>query len=198
MSAYFSEMKLGFLALASLLSSQPALSELVAVPEVIQLAELIVTPDNGGAKSSAGARSQREKASSYQSGAPVSSEAEEYGLMSPRGGSPSEEKAYENRTKAKLYQQSGDFAPQPLPAPGAMSGGESTQSRSVEQRNRARAYTGTGNGQDIDLSNVGRDGIPLVPCRDVDNVSGRIGDDTTSGSLVFIVRQGQQVKVRCR
>ena len=198
MSAHLPVMKLEILLLASLLASQPALSEVVTAPEAIQLAELIVAPDKGSAKSSTGARSQRDKAGSYQSGAPVNSEAEEYGLMSPRGGSPSEEKAYENRVKAKLYQQSGEYAPQPLPVPGAIPGAESAQSRSVEQRNRARAYTGTGNGQDIDLSNVGRDGIPLVPCRDVDNVSGRIGDDTSSGSLVFIVRQGQQVKVRCR
>ena len=198
MSAHRPVMKLGILALASFLASQPALADVVTAPGVIQLAELIVAPDKGGAKSSAGARSQRDKAGSYQNGAPVNSEAEEYGLMSPRGGSPSEEKAYENRVKAKLYQQSGEYATQPLPLPGAIPGGEGTQSRSVEQRNRARAYTGTGNGQDIDLSNVGGDGIPLVPCGDVDNVSGRIGDDTSSGSLVFIVRQGQQVKVRCR
>ena len=50
----------------------------------------------------------------------------------------------------------------------------------------------------MDLSNVGRDGIPLVPCRDVDNVSGRIGDDSITGSIVYIVRNGQQIKVRCK
>lgn len=190
-------LRLGIFAVASLLACQPVLSDVVT-GEVIYLAELIVAPDKGGAKTSSGARNQRERAGSYQSEAPVNSEAEEYGLMSPRSGSPSEEKAYENRVKAKLYQQSGEYAPQPLPVPGVMPGVEGTQSRPAEQRNRARAYSGTGNGQDIDLSNVGRDGIPLVPCRDVDNVSGRIGDDTSSGSLVFIIRNGQQVKARCR
>jgi hypothetical protein len=80
----------------------------------------------------------------------------------------------------------------------AVIGNDAAQAKGGENRNKARAYAGTGNGQDIDLSNVGRDGIPLVPCRDVDNVSGRIGDDSTSGSIVYIVRNGQQVKVRCK
>lgn len=197
MSAYL-PVKLGIFAAASLLACPLALSEVVMGAEGVHLAELIVAPDKGGTKPSAGARSQRERAGSYQKDAPVNSEEEEIGLMSPRGGSPSEEKAFENRSKARAYQSGGEYAPLPLPLPGVVSGADGTQSRSAEQRNRARAYTGTGNGQDMDLSNVGRDGIPLVPCRDVDNVSGRIGDDTASGSLVFIIRHGQQVKVRCR
>lgn len=175
--------RFGLLATLFMLASQPI------------LAELIIAPESGGTKSS-GARSQREKAGSYQKDSPVNSEESEYGLMSPRGGSPAEDKAYENRIKARSYQQGGEYAPAPLPA--VVPGVDGGQSRATEQRNRARAYTGSGNGQDIDLSHVGRDGIPLVTCRDVDNVSGRIGDDTTSGSLVYIVRQGQQVKVRCR
>lgn len=177
-----SAMKFGLLAGLLVLTSQPL------------LAELIVAPESGGSKSS-GARSQREKAGSYQKESPVNSEEPEYGLMSPRGGSPAEDKAYENRMKAKAYQQGGEYA---APLPAVVPGVDNGQSRATEQRNRARAYTGSGNGQEIDLSHVGRDGIPLVPCRDVDNVSGRIGDDTASGSLVYIVRQGQQVKVRCR
>lgn len=176
--------------------SQVAWSEVVTRSESIQLAELILAPEKGSAKSSNGARSQRERAGSYQKDAPVNAEEEEFGLMSPRGGAPAEERAFENRNKAKSYQQGGEFAPMPLP--GVLPNGEGSQTRSAEQRNRARSYAGTGNGQDVDLSNVGRDGIPLVPCRDVDNVSGRIGDDTASGSLLFIIRNGQQIKVRCR
>ena len=175
---------------------QLAWSEVITQAENIQLAELILAPEKGGPKSSNGARSQRERAGSYQKDAPVNAEEEEFGLMSPRGGAPAEERAFENRNKAKSYQQGGEFAPPPLPTVLPM--GDGTQNRSAEQRNRARSYAGTGNGQDIDLSYVGRDGIPLVPCRDVDNVSGRIGDDTASGSLLFIVRNGQQVKVLCR
>ena len=183
MLVFPSTLKIGFLATLLVVVSQPV------------LAELIVAPESGGAKSSA-ARSQREKAGSYEKNSPVNAEEEEYGLMSPRGGSPAEDKAYENRVKARSYQQGGEYAPVPLPA--IVPGGDGSQPRATEQRNRARAYTGSGNAQDIDLSHVGRDGIPLVTCRDVDNVSGRIGDDTTSGSLVYIVRHGQQVKVRCR
>ena len=163
---------------------------------VIQMAELIVGPDKASNRSSSSAQTQRERAGSYQSNAPVNSENDEVGILAPRGGAPSEERAYDNRTKARVYQQGGDaLAPLPLPA---VIGTDTAQTRGVENRNKARAYAGTGNGQDIDLSHVGRDGIPLVPCRDVDNVSGRIGDDSISGSIVYIVRNGQQVKVRCK
>ncbi|MDD2741467.1 MAG: hypothetical protein PHV02_04285 [Rhodocyclaceae bacterium] len=159
------------------------------------MAELIVAPEIGGSRPS-NASSQRERAGAYQNEAPVNTEDDDYGLLSPRGGAPVEDKAYENRVKAKAYQQSGEGIPQPLPA--AVLGVEAAQPRSTEQRHRARAYTGSGNGQNIDLSHVGRDGIPLVNCSDVDNVSGRIGDDTHSGSVVHIIRQGRQIKVRCQ
>lgn len=159
------------------------------------VAELIVAPEMGAARPS-NASSQRERAGAYQNEVPVIAEDDDYGLMSPRGGAPAENKAYENRVKAKAYQQSGEGIPQPLP--GAILGVETGQPRSTEQRSRAKAYTGSGNGQDIDLSHVGRDGIPLVRCSDIDNVSGRIGDDTHSGSLVLIIRQGRQIKVRCK
>lgn len=162
--------------------------------EVIQMAELIVGPEKAPARPSS-AHTQRERAGSYQS-APVNPENDEVGVLAPRGGAPAEERAYDNRTKARSYQQGGDI-PSPLPMP-AVIGNDATQTRGFENRNKARAYAGTGNVQDMDLSHVGRDGIPLVPCRDVDNVSGRIGDDSLSGSLVYIVRNGQQIKVRCK
>lgn len=47
MSAHRPVMKLGILALASFLASQPALADVVTAPGVIQLAELIVAPDKG-------------------------------------------------------------------------------------------------------------------------------------------------------
>jgi len=196
MSVLLRSLTVSAVALVLVNSALATKEELVPSDDVMLLAELIVGPDNTGATKSSGARNQRERASAYQKDAPVNSADEEIGLMSPRGGSPAEEKAYENRTKAKAYQQSGDYLA-PLPLPGVLPG-DGSQVRATEQRSRARAYTGTGNGQDIDLSHVGRDGIPLVPCRDVDNVSGRIGDDSVSGSLIFIVRQGQQIKARCR
>lgn len=162
--------------------------------DVIQMAELIVGPEKAPARPSS-AHTQRERAGSYQS-APVNPENDEVGVLAPRGGAPAEERAYDNRTKARSYQQGGDI-PSPIPMP-AVIGNDTTQTRGVENRNKARAYAGTGNAQEMDLSHVGRDGIPLVPCRDVDNVSGRIGDDSLSGSLVYIVRNGQQIKVRCK
>ena len=160
-----------------------------ATSEPVLLAELLVAPEKSPAKPSA--QNNREKAAQYQAD---TVNTEEVGILSPRGGAPSEAKAFDNRNKARAYQQGGNYPiPQVLPGPP----GE-TQARPAEQRNRAQFYAGTGNGQEIDLSHVGKDGIPLVPCHDVDNVSGRIGDDTASGSIVFIVRNNQQIKVRCR
>jgi len=159
------------------------------------LAELIIGPEKTPSKSTS--QSQREKAVRYQGEAPANPEDEGVGILAPRGGAPIEEKAFENRIKARAY-QSGSDNPTPPPSSSGVAGFDGGQPRQTEQRNRARAYTGTGNAQDIDLSHVGRDGIPLVTCHDVDNVSGRIGDDTISGSIVHIFRNGQQVKVRCR
>lgn len=164
--------------------------------KVMLLAELIIVPEKAPSKSTS--QSQREKAGRYQGEAPANLEDDEVGVLAPRGGAPTEEKAFENRSKARAYQPSNDnSSPPPFSGSGA-AGSDGGQPRPMEQRNRARAYTGTGNAQDMDLSHVGRDGIPLVPCHEVDNVSGRIGDDTMSGSIVHIFRNGRQVKVRCR
>lgn len=166
------------------------------VAENLLLAELIVGPERPAASKGATARGQREQAGGYvrdSSSVPViGPEDLEPGFLSPRGGAPAEERAYEGRAKARTYQQ-GSGTPSPvvtMPAdPGTVSS---------DLRGRAKAYTGTGNIRDIDLSNVGRDGIPIVPCHEVDNVSGRIGDDTASGAIVYLVRQGNQIKVRCK
>ena len=164
--------------------------------KVMLLAELIIVPEKAPSKSTS--QSQREKAGRYQGEAPANLEDDEVGVLAPRGGAPTEEKAFENRSKARAYQPSNDnSSPPPFSGSGA-AGSDGGQPRPMEQRNRARAYTGTGNAQDMDLSHVGRDGIPLVPCHEVDNVSGRIGDDTMSGSIVHIFRNGRQIKVRCR
>ena len=190
------KIQLALSTLLVLVIASPVLAEIDGwSPQVIQMAELIVGPEKSSVRPSA-ASVQRERAGSYQTSAPVNSENDEVGILAPRGGAPSEERAYDSRTKARAYQQSGDaLAPLPMPA---LIGSDTAQNRGVENRNKARAYAGTGNAQEMDLSHVGRDGIPLVPCRDVDNVSGRIGDDSISGSLVYIVRNGQQIKVRCK
>ncbi len=163
----------------------------------MQLAELIIGPERAPSRPSS-AKIQRDRAGGYQKDSPVNSENDDVGILAPRGGAPADERAFDNRIKARAYQQGGDnAAPLPLPTAGSF-GYDGSQLRGGESRNKAKAYASTGNGQDIDLSHVGRDGIPLVPCHDADNVSGRIGDDTLAGSLIFIVRNGQQIKVRCR
>lgn len=102
--------------------------------------------------------------------------------------------------------------------PGLLPGGQHDE-RANDLRSRARGYsqgvgpdaahdsrarqhtkmaTSSASGDNVDLSNVGRDGIPIVPCVAVGNVSGRIGDDSLSGQLVQVVRQGRQISVRCK
>src|SRR5574343_1717870 len=168
-----------------------------SAPGAELLAELVIGQEKPAVAKPAGARTQREQAGSYARDlvAPpvVVGEDEESGFLSPRGGAPAEEKAYEERAKARSYQHgSGATGGAVTILPG------DTASPTGDLRGRAKAYSGTGNLRDVDLSNVGRDGIPIVPCLDVDNVSGRIGDDTTSGAIVHLIRQGKQIKVRCK
>lgn len=40
--------------------------------------------------------------------------------------------------------------------------------------------------------------LPVVSCDNVNNVSGRIGDDSQSGSIITILLNGKQVKARCK
>lgn len=162
--------------------------------EQFLLAELIVGQEKPASPKPSGARSQREQAGAYarDSGSiPVVIDDDEPGFLSPRGGAPADERAYEGRSKARNYQQGGGNAPIVISPADPVSA-------TSDMRGRAKAYTGTGNVRDIDLSNVGRDGIPVVPCQEVDNVSGRIGDDSAAGAIVYLVRQGKQIKVRCK
>ncbi|MGE5492918.1 MAG: hypothetical protein ACM31P_16695 [Actinomycetota bacterium] len=159
--------------------------------------EILLGPDKSDVRTP-GARSQRERAGAYQRGAEVLPEEEEGGFLSPSGGAPAQERAFENRSRARAYQQGMDLpaAVQGLPAG---LGDPTGQDRARDLRGRAKVYTGSGSGQDLDLSHVGQDGIPIVPCRsDVDNVAARIGEDAVSGSVFYVMRQGKQVKVRCK
>ena len=45
---------------------------------------------------------------------------------------------------------------------------------------------------------TGNDALPVVDCSNVDNVAGRIGDDTQSGSVITLMQGRNQVRVRCR
>jgi hypothetical protein len=40
--------------------------------------------------------------------------------------------------------------------------------------------------------------LPVVSCDNVNNVTGRIGDDSQSGSIITILVNGKQVKARCK
>lgn len=164
--------------------------------------EIVIGPEKADVRNP-GARSQRERAGAYQKGAEiVVPEEEEGGFLSPRGGAPAEERAYDNRVRAKAYQPGANpMANQPgmLPGMGDIPIPDGSQDRARDLRARARTYSGNGNAQDIDLSHVGADGIPIVPCRgDVDNSAARIGEDGVSGSIFYVMRNGKPVKVRCR
>jgi hypothetical protein len=101
--------------------------------------------------------------------------------------------------RARAYRDSGEGVATEVITGDVLQRDDSYTARSAsENRRKARVYTSTATGNDIDLSYVGRDGIPLVKCEPVDNIAGRIGDDGLPGSLVMIFVRGKQVKVRCR
>ena len=60
-----------------------------------------------------------------------------------------------------------------------------------ENLSKARAYMKNNSSQAVIT-------LPVVNCEDVNNVSGRIGDDTLSGSVITIIQNGKQVKARCK
>lgn len=168
---------------------------------VLLAGEIIMAPDKSSAgRSSTGARSQRERAGAYQreegNASPVPEDDE--GVMAPRGGAPAEERAFENRVRARAYQQ-GREMPSSV-TPNAVSGPSEVPVPATERAHdlRARARSYADGSKDIDLSHVGSDGIPVVSCRDVDNMTGRIGDDVQPGSVFYIFRNGRQVRVRCK
>lgn len=169
--------------------------------KILLAGEILIGPDKSDVRPNNGARNQRERASAYKKGTedalPVTVAEEEDGILAPRGGAPAEERAYDNRVRARTYQPVGD---QGALSQG-MNGGSgdlpvpaTTQDRAKDMRNRARSWAPG----EIDLSHVGPDGVPLVPCKDVDNVTGRIGDDVAAGSIFYIMRNGKPVKVRCK
>ncbi|HJW25680.1 MAG TPA: hypothetical protein VJ576_12345 [Rhodocyclaceae bacterium] len=168
---------------------------------IVLAGEILVGPDRNETRTP-GARTQRERAGAYSRGTEVVVPVEEEGFLSPRGGAPTEEKAFENRVRSRAYQQ-GLEAPVVIPGMPVGNGDiampATSQERARDLRSRARVYTGTGNVQEIDLSRVGADGIPVIPCGgDVENAAARIGDDAASGSVFVIMRQGKPVKVRCK
>lgn len=178
-----------------------------------QVAELILesdhstpmTPLTPAAPAKAAAQSNRDRAHSFKNEVPATLIIEaddEEGILSPRGGgSPAEQRAFEQRWRARSFIQDGkaNTSSTPRVHSGSTPVLLDAPSNATRHSNRARSYAdGTGNWREMDLSQRDKDGIPLVNCRNIDNVSGRIGDDTASGSVVLLVRNGQQIKVKCR
>lgn len=202
---------IGGFAVASMLASAYGWAgDLVEWPANRLLAgEIIVAPQTGSSKAPSKATSaaeQRDRARSYRDDVPSDSttvivlpEEEVEGALSPRGNAP-EGRARDNRSRAMDYQHGTDSSVLPnfiRPDAGTRLDGGSTQDRAHENRSRAGAYS-RGDGQAGLTGRVGADGLPVVVCKDRDNVAGQIGDDLKSGSVIVILRDGKQVKVRCQ
>lgn len=171
--------------------------------------EIIMVPQQGTGKTpgkSSSASDQRDRAKAYRkdeaSGTAtiiVLPEEDSEGALSPRGVAPPE-RARENRSRASDYEHGTDSSLYPgliKPDAGFLLDGGTTQDRARENRSRASAYS-KGETQTGLSGRVGADGIPLVSCKDRDNVAGQIGEGLTSGSVIVILRDGKQVKVRCQ
>lgn len=162
--------------------------------------EIIVSParDEGGSAAAASA-SSRDKARAYRQDAPPAGTTviimpeEEEGMLAPRGG---ESLPSDRRSRAREYRETSDA---PVPGQVIILPDQILEDRPLtprEQtlktnRSKARSYM---KGE----SPVGADGLPLVDCRDVGSTTGRVGDDTQSGSVITIIQNNKQVKVRCR
>lgn len=122
------------------------------------------------------------------------------GMLSPRrSGSGAAEHSSRARTYRQIDTSSGVVAPQ-LMAPDAAPGSkiESSTQRARDNRNRATEYR-TGEARiGNQVAVVGKDGLPIIDCSATENVAGRIGDDTRSGSVVILIQDRNQIRVRCR
>ena len=163
--------------------------------------EIIVSPSRDGGSGSAAApsASNRDKARSYRQDAPPSGTTviimpdEDEGMLAPRGG---ESLPSDRRSRAREYRETPDAPPpgQVIILPDQMLEDRALTPREQtlkSNRSKARSYM---KGE----SPVGADGLPWVDCRDVGSTTGRIGDDTQSGSVITIIQNNKQVKVRCR
>ena len=199
-----------FAAASVFASAFAAAGDLAAWPAGRLLAgEIIMVPQSGSGKApgkTSGAREQRDRAKAYRTEeaevAPtviVVPEEESEGALSPRGGAP-EGRARDNRSRAGDYQRGTDSSLHPgliKPDAGVPLDPGTTQERAHDNRARASGYS-RGENQSGHTGRVGTDGIPLVVCKDRDNVAGQIGDALKPGSVIVILRDGKQVKVRCQ
>jgi hypothetical protein len=108
--------------------------------------------------------------------------------------------ATENRNRAHSYQQGGDGST-PSDLGRILVDPDSNQGKAKRNTDRARAYM-KGASPGITGSHFGGTGnLPVVECNNqaASSVVARIGDDnTTSGSVIILIRDGKSIKVRCK
>lgn len=186
---------------AAVIAADPAAAP---VGPMLLAGEIILVPPKADTSSGATeAGRQREMAREYRKGQTAAPPAvivvpdEEAGVLAPRPGMSG---AAENAAKARAYRQGDNgvtFVPAPVVQESPQAGSETPAAQSA-RKNRARAIEYRKGEQHSTVSVKGADGLPVIDCSNVDNISGRIGDDTRSGSVVILVQDRNQVKVRCR
>ncbi len=181
--------------------------ETVRTEPFLLAGEIILVPSkNNTSPSDSEARRQKDAAREYRKGqsappAVIVVPDDDGGMLSPRRGVSG---AAENVARARDSRQ-GDAngaAVTPsivMPEEGASAGSESPAAQSAKrERSRAIEYRTGGQRSHSVATAKGTDGLPIVDCSSVDNVAGRIGDDTRSGSVIILIQDRNQVKVRCR
>lgn len=164
--------------------------------------EIVLTPDNTSKRPSHDAasdlrnraRSQRVDGTATTPMTTIVEQLEE----SPLGTHP-QNAATENRNRAHSYQQGGDGS-----TPGDLGrilvDPDSNQGKTKRNTDRARAYM-KGESPGVTGSRFGGTGnLPVVECNSrAESIVARIGDDnTTSGSVIILIRDGKSIKVRCK
>lgn len=147
---------------------------------------------------------QREAARDYRKGQ-VATEVlvlpevvDEDGLLSPRE---EVDFAGDNVDRARAARQGGSGQGSGVSVLGSDSGrvvtDESPSAQSA-RKNREKATDYRKGGTTGAMAVSGNDALPVVDCSNVENVAGRIGDDTQSGSVIMLMQGRNQIKVRCR
>ncbi|MCK9283912.1 MAG: hypothetical protein M0P39_06475 [Rhodocyclaceae bacterium] len=159
---------------------------------------VIITDQSSPAERARAARKEKESAGHESSTIIILPQDEDEGLLSPERSAAG--RAMDNRARAKEYRRSAEPAGEGqiivIPPAGSGADVESAHERARENRLRARDYSKGDRGSPS--AHIGVDGLPIIACKDTDNVAGRIGDDNLSGSVVTIFRDGKPIKVRCQ
>lgn len=179
-----------------------AVALILCVANSVVAGEIIITPKqpDSGKSAAATAADNRERARSYlKEGAPAPGTTvivvpdDEDGVLAPRsGGSMPPNSAAE---RAKEYIKKPGSQSRILIVPERDPSKPLTRQEQMElNHSKARAWV---KGEAPERT-MGADKLPLVNCREADSISGRIGDDTLSGSVITVFQNGRQVKVRCK